>query len=883
MTNRIRILPMLLFGFAAPSLAAQTLPRQLDDGLLQHTAGLEVQNVTLETALRELWQRSTVPLAFSPDLLGDAGPVSCSCATATVKQALDTLLVGTGLQFAESGRRVVVSPRTSSSAESGESGLRADRQLSGWLTGSVFTAADSQPVLGAHVRVSGLPGEVRTDAQGFFSLRLDSGSYGLTVRSLGFAPWQDQYLRVTNGDTSSVLVYLNRAPLRLTEIVVTPSTFGILDAEEVVTQQTLSRDEVRSQPGLGEDIYRAVDRLPGVSTHDITAKLNVRGGPNDQLLHMLDGLELYEAFHLKDAGGVFSIIDVESVSGVDLLTGGFTAEYGDKMTGVFSMRTTTPPPDRVKTTLGLSLGNVSAKSEGGFAGGKGTWLASVRRGYLDIIFELTGVDDEINPTYYDAYAKVQYQLHPRHLITGHALQAGDRMSSHEDDGTRLESDWGSSYAWMNWHADFSNSISAHTMVSFARGTRERFGDERDQDTGEAQLDVNDVGTFDTYGIKQDWSLLASDWLLLKWGADLRRGTADYDYFRWRRSWIPNTTNPFAPQWAASYDTVAVAVDTAGHEMGLFVSSRVRPIERFTTEFGLRYDRHSHTDEEKLSPRVNASLEFAPRTTLRGAWGLFYQSHELHRMYVIDGDDQFYPSQHAEHRVLGLSHRLLDGTSFRLEAYERRISDPWPEYRSLEGQIEVVPEEGPGDRIRIDPIRGLARGIEFFVKRDVGGRFAWSASYALAEAKDEIDTGWIYRPFDQRHTVNLELAYRPNRWWSLSCAFHYHSGWPATAENFSLGQTATGDYYTESAFGPLYAERMPAYHRLDVRASRRFPVGRGQLSIFLDVFNLYDRDNALALNHNVSWSPNGNGYNVDVTRGTHGLIGILPTIGARWEF
>ena len=536
MMLRVSSLWLCPLCLVAVDLPAQVESHALSGGLLQHTAGLEVRDVPLETALQELWKRSNVPLAFSPDLLGDTGPVSCSCASATVRQALDTLLVGTGLQFEEGGRRIVVMPIASTPAVPDASVPQPERQVSGWLMGSVQTASDSQPVLGAHVVVSGLPGEVRTDARGRFSLRLDSGAYSLKVRSLGYAPWERQDIQVTNGDTSSVLVFLNRAPLRLTEIVVTPSTFGILDEEEMVTQQTLSRDEVRSQPGLGEDIYRAVDRLPGVSTHDITAKLNVRGGPNDQLLHMLDGLELYEAFHLKDAGGIFSIIDVESVSGVDLLTGGFTAEYGDKMTGVFSMRTTTPPPDRMKTTLGLSLGNVSAKSEGGFAGGKGTWLASVRRGYLDILFELTGVDEEINPTYYDAYAKVQYQLHPRHLITGHMLQAGDRMSSHEDDGTGLESEWGSSYAWMNWHADFSNSLSAHTIVSFARGTRERLGDERDEDSGEAQLDVDDTGTFDTYGIKQDWSWLASDWLLLKWGADLKRGTADYDYFRWRRDW-----------------------------------------------------------------------------------------------------------------------------------------------------------------------------------------------------------------------------------------------------------------------------------------------------------------------------------------------------------
>ena len=103
------------------------------------------------------------------------------------------------------------------------------------------------------------------------------------------------------------------------------------------------------------------------------------------------------------------------------------------------------------------------------------------------------------------------------------------------------------------------------------------------------------------------------------------------------------------------------------------------------------------------------------------------------------------------------------------------------------------------------------------------------------------------------------------------------------DTYSVGQTARGDYFSMSSFGDPYAIRMPAYHRVDVRVSRRFPVGRGQLSVFLDVFNIYDRDNTLALNHYTTWFRSGPRISITATRDTHGMIGILPTIGARWEF
>jgi outer membrane receptor protein involved in Fe transport len=153
-------------------------------------------------------------------------------------------------------------------------------------------------------------------------------------------------------------------------------------------------------------------------------------------------------------------------------------------------------------------------------------------------------------------------------------------------------------------------------------------------------------------------------------------------------------------------------------------------------------------------------------------------------------------------------------------------------------------------MRIAPTRSEARGIEFMAKHDVGGRFAWSASYALAEAKDEVDGEWLWRPYDQRHTVRLDAAYRPNPRWSLSWAWQYHSGWPITPQTAVVDTAATGLLYYRHGLGPMYSERLPAYHRFDVRVSRHFPLGRGRLLLFLDIFNLYDRDNVKAFNYSL---------------------------------
>ncbi len=259
--------------------------------------------------------------------------------------------------------------------------------------------------------------------------------------------------------------------------------------------------------------------------------------------------------------------------------------------------------------------------------------------------------------------------------------------------------------------------------------------------------------------------------------------------------------------------------------------------------------------------------------------MYHQSHGIHELFVADADTSFYPAQRAEHRIFGIEQRLPEGIAVRVEAYERRTHDPRPEYRTLIPELEQLPEEGGEGRVRVDATRGLARGLELLVKRDVGRRLAWNLSYAWAIVEDEINGEWIPRPFDQRHTLRAEVLFRPTPGWSLSWAFQYHSGWPTTLAHYETFRLATGATALGHTFSPMNAHRLPSYSRVDARISKHFGLGRGKLSLFLDVFNALNRTNAEAYDYIVRIVDNQ--YRVDERISP--MLPRLPTFGARWEF
>lgn len=661
-------------------------------------------------------------------------------------------------------------------------------------------------------------------------------------------------------------------PVILDEVVVTPSRMTLLRTEPMA-RLGLSRDEILALPHLGEDFFRALTLLPGTLSNDVTAEFHVRGGRRDETQILIDGQELYDAYHLKEQDNAVSVVATGTLSSADLTTGGFSAEYGDRMGGVLDMTTLTPSG---KPRYRAGVGSVSAQLGGGgrFDENRGSWLVGLRRGTTDYVARLLGDED---PRFWDGYLKLDYRHGERASLRLNALGAGDELDFEKRvDGevNRLQTEYDSTYSWLTHQQVIGSNLVVDTAVSMTSIERDRRALEIEEDVS---FELRDLRDLDVLGLRQDWRLRLGQRHRLTWGWRLRDFDAAYDYRSTRafdnplaliRHDSPEGTNEFRDRFEERQES-------------LYLTDRSQLSDRLTAELGLRFDRHSQTDESHLTPRLNLAWALGEHDVIRFAWGRYHQSQRPYELQVEDGDTSFQPVERSEHRVLGLERRAPGAgrrspTSVRVELYQRIVKNPRRRYENLFEPINSFPELEP-DRVVTLAERARAEGVEVFVRGGWGERVAWWANYTWASTEDRVGGRWQPRLFDQTHSLNLDLDWRVTDRWRVNVAWRYHTGWPTTPLDVAEAVNDEGETVFAPVLGLVNSERLSDYHRLDLRASRRWTIGSTEMSFYLDVQNVYDRKN-----------PGGFDVEIDPDDGTlesatEAWPGFLPSLGVTVEF
>ncbi|MCG6920238.1 MAG: TonB-dependent receptor [Acidobacteria bacterium] len=748
----------------------------------------------------------------------------------------------------------------------------------GRITGIVRTP-DGRPLADAEVVLRETGTVARTDAEGRFAVTgATAGICTLQVSAEGYVP-QERALEMKDGSQGHVPFELKPVPHFLSEVVVTPSLYTLYEATPGVTT-SLSRQEIERVPHFADDVLRAVRWLPGTSGEDFSGRVNVRGGDIDETLVLVDGLEIHDAFHLKELfGGIQSVVDAEAIDGLDFMSGGFPVEFGNRMSGVIDISSLASGP--VRTSLVASTTHLGLLSAGPFASERGRWLATVRRTNLDNVIRWIDPESGLEPVFYDVMGKVSYTLGGHSILTAHVLGASDRTryeDETEENGQtvieRMDATSSGRYAWLSLKTSPAVGLSMETVLSAAQVEREITGliDEPSQ-TGV----VDDRRRSDVLGLRQDWKLDLADRHLLKWGFEAQRASGSYRH----QSNSTVRDRLFVSGAEPSVRDRDYSLEPEGELYAAYAADRMRLGDDLVAEIGLRWDRQTWADDSQLSPRLSLSYALGDRTTLRGAWGLYHQPQLIHELQVSDGVTEFQPAQRAEHRVVSVEHRVARGFDLRLELYQKLLSDVRARYENVLNPIELFPEL-ESDRVLVAPDRAEARGVEVSLRHSSGSRWSWWLSYAFARAEDEIEGEWVPRSRDQPHTASFSLNFRPGQKWNVNLAGRYHTGWPTTVILGTAEPQPDGGVRLHPYLGPRNSERYPDYLRLDLRASRVFEVGPGTWSVFLEVTNLLNRDNPRGLKRLVDYRVEDDGTVRTVPLYRSGLP-LVPSLGIRWNF
>lgn len=716
-----------------------------------------------------------------------------------------------------------------------------------------------------------LPGLSRLKPGIFEFTDVPPGRYTFSIEVEGFDPVR-RVIDVWPGETRVVPVGLDEAKPEIETIAVSASRYEIL--RDIATSRfVLDQRTIQNMPDLGEDPIRVIQRLPGAAASGASAKTHLRGGEADEIGIMLNGQRLFDPFHIRDYQGIFSTVDSRAIEGVEVYTGGFPVQFGNRMSGMVLMESLEALKPR-HTEVGLSVFNTSLLTAGYESDRR--WLFSGRRGNLDIV-----INPKLgSPSYFDVFGHYSIDITPTATLSFNALYADDRveviLESEPEELERVVSDTSNAQFWMRLDNQWSDELSSHTILSGVSFDNFRRGSLNDEDKIVAT--VSDKREVTRVGFRQNFAFTRSDRHHVQWGLQVEYANADYDY--------ANSAEYFGLQ--AMFEdqpdssNLALTATPDGASYAMYFSDRWKVSPDSIIEWGLRWDDQTYTDlssDAQLSPRLSYLRSLGASTELRISWGRYHQSQEINELQIEDGIANFWPAQRADHLIAGIRHLINDKYALRVEAFHKDIQDVRPRFENLFDPLGLIPEVQP-DRVRLDPSSARSQGLEISIDRS-DGPLTWWASYVLSEATDRIGNRDEPRSWDQRHALQGGLSWG-NEKWDVSVAASVHTGWPLTELMLvEDGVDEDGEPEYVAVPGPRNAGRHATFASLDFRISRRWKLNRGTLLAFFEVSNLTNRRNECCLDFDFE-EDEDTGEDV-FERGVDYWMPLLPAIGVLWEF
>ena len=765
------------------------------------------------------------------------------------------------------------------------------------VSGFVRESASGEPLGYANVFVKETSIGAAANMEGYFVItNVPTGDQEIAVSVIGYEMKVKEIKIVENENV--------RLDFRLERTVVEGQAVDVFGETQKMRQLvepsriTLDLRTLETMPAFIEpDLFRAVQMLPGVQTlNDYSSALYVRGSTPDQNLIMLDGITVYNPYHL---GGIFSTFNTDAIKEADFHAGGFPARYGGRMGAILNVINREGNTEKIQGNANISLISSKALLEGPLPkilGMKGSWMVAGRRTYFDYVFNALlkgdGSDEEYSdgeksganesrsgddfqfPYYfYDYQIKVNIDLNQDHRLTYSRFYGDDVLDFNYSERTErynilddyyedYESTFGINWPWGNhtnsltWRWLFSPKLVFRTFVANSRyrfhfdmtvsetGTW-RSGNENGNYQDEFNFDFFDIIDDNTIETELSWHGIPNHQLMA--GVQLKQ--VDYDLgMEFEFSNLDTTfyLNPLQMQ-----DTTV--------ENSIFFQDKWDISPKLALQLGGRTTKYSLHDTIYFDPRFGLKYLLRQDLSLKLSLGRYHQfltiaNSEDETWRIVDfwlGLPADRPATFADHAILGIEYLAPTDWIFRAETYYKHFENL---ITLKQGELFTENE----DQLQLTPFnefydtRAYAYGLEFLIKKTAGRLRGW-IGYTFAEVKKHIEKhGWYNPIYDRTHTLNVVGDFSIVENLHFSTALQASSGQPHTPALGRFQQwTAQHDPYLPSwnfypgfLVGDKNSERLPSYFRLDIGLKQKkvffsFPYER-----YFQLVNVTNHVNAL---------------------------------------
>ena len=770
------------------------------------------------------------------------------------------------------------------------------------LKGQVVDGLSNEPLPFVNVIISGTSNGMVTDEDGRFQFQdLKPGFVRIQTSFVGYHEVLSAQIELSNAKAAFVEIKMDKRDTQLEEVTVSASPYRKTE-ESPVSLKTIGIAEIEKSPGANRDISKVIQSFAGVlSSPSFRNDIIIRGGGPSESRFYLDGIEVPNINHFATqgaSGGPVGILNADFLREVNYYSGAFPANRGNALSGVFEFAQVDGNTDKLKFRGTLGASEVSGTVDGP-VGEKTSFIVSVRRSYLKLLFSAIGLP--FLPTFNDMQFKVKTRFDAKNELTFIGLGAVDlfdlnRNIDDPDDQQKyilsqipVNEQWSYTIGAVYKHYRKNSYQTLAISRSHLNNDITKYLENDESSESNKILDYSSQEVENKIRFENNMRM---DGFKANIGANIDFSRYSNTTFQ-QRFYSGNILN-------VNYET-----DLSLVKYGLFGQiSHEFLKERMTLSAGFRLDANNYSSGmnnplKQFSPRVSASYQLTDKWSLNSNVGRYFQlpayttlGFKQNDVFVNKGNDLKYIS--VDHYIAGIEFKPVSSMQFSLEGFSKKYSHyPF----SVEDGISLANKGADfgvvGDEEVTSTSEGRAYGAEFQARISSAKGYNLNLSYTLvrSEFQDE-NNQYIVSAWDSKHILSLTGSAALKKGWQVGSRFRFVGGLPYTP--YDMNRTTLieawnlrgGAYYDESK---LNSERFPAFHQLDVRVDKAYYLKKMTLKFYLDIQNLYNfqsqSQDILVReedgNGNFLTTDNGTRYVIRNVKNTSGTV--LPTIGIQVEF